>query len=62
MLGKQTSFASTEYYVLTPILSFAGSKSSFGKIGKMLFYYITKFMKQKGFLSFNASAPFRKVS
>lgn len=25
-------------------------------------YYITKFMKQKGFLSFNASAPFRKVS
>jgi len=24
-------------------------------------YYITKFMKQKGFLAFNASAPFRKV-
>lgn len=44
MLGKQTGFASTEYYVLTPILSFAGSKSSLGKIGKMLFYYTTKFI------------------
>lgn len=25
-------------------------------------YYITKFMKQKGFLAFNAAAPFRKVT
>ena len=38
MLGTQTGFAATEYYVLTPILSFAGSKSSFGKIGKMLWF------------------------
>ena len=42
MLGAQTGFQSTQYYVLTPILSFAGSKSSLGKIGKMLFYYFTK--------------------
>lgn len=40
-LSKQTGFKSAEFMILTPILSFAGSKSFIGKYSKLAFYYFS---------------------
>jgi hypothetical protein len=41
-LALMCNFKAPEYYVLPPILSVSGSRSSLAKLGKLGYYYFTK--------------------
>jgi len=54
-LGRQCGFDHPEYRVLLPILSVAGSKSSWGVRAKLVYYWITKLVFALSFGKWNGN-------